>query len=105
MSLLNLTRTLDVKEFIACRRFETLSLHHVLQNFSTTDCDWSIPPGQGALQQVRVSRSDALKRRELLEDFLLWYFDSFVVPLLRASISAYATSDILMRLLDHFLRY
>jgi telomerase reverse transcriptase len=87
-------RALDLKEFIACRRFETLSLHHVLQNFSTTDCDWLIPPGQGPLQQARVSVSDALKRRELLEDFVFWYFDSFVVPLLKASTSTHAASEV-----------
>jgi len=72
-------------EFISCRRYETLSLHHVLQKFSTADCDWLIPPGLGGLQQGRVSVSDALKRRELLEDFLFWYFGSLVLPLLRAS--------------------
>lgn len=27
--------------------------------------------------------SDSLKRRELLEDFLFWYFDSFVLSLLK----------------------
>jgi hypothetical protein len=74
-------------EFISCRRYETLTLHHVLQKFSTADCDWLMPPGQGARQQARVSVSDALKRRELLEDFVFWYFDSFVLPLLRARLS------------------
>lgn len=29
--------------------------------------------------------SDAKKRRELLEDFLFWYFDGFVSPLLKVS--------------------
>ncbi|CAA7267063.1 unnamed protein product [Cyclocybe aegerita] len=41
--------------------------------------------GQGMQQQGRVSVSDALKRRELLEDFLFWYFDSFVLPLLKTT--------------------
>lgn len=76
--------SIDVMEFIQCRRYETLSLHHVVQKFSTADCDWLIPPGPGARQQTRVCVSDALKRRELLEDFSFWYFDSFVLPLLRA---------------------
>jgi telomerase reverse transcriptase len=77
---------IDVMEFITCRRYETLSLHHVLQRFSTADCDWLILPGPGARRQARVSVSDALKRRELLEEFLFWYLDSFVLPLLRASV-------------------
>lgn len=31
----------------------------------------------------RVCYSDSLKRRELVEDFLYWYFNSFLVPLLK----------------------
>lgn len=76
-----------VKEFISCRRHETLSLHYVLQGFSVSECYWLIPPGPGAKKQARVSVTDSLKRRELLEDFLLWYFDSFLVPLLRVGSS------------------
>jgi len=75
-----------VKDFIACRRFESLTLHHILQGFSTSACEWLMPPGRAAQHQSRVSVSDALKRRELLEDFLFWYFDSFLLPLLKVRI-------------------
>jgi hypothetical protein len=74
--------TADVKKFISCRRYESLSLHHIVQGFSTSACEWLMPPGTGA-GQTRVSVSDALKRRELLEDFLFWYFDAFLLPLLK----------------------
>jgi hypothetical protein len=77
----------DVKEFITGGRYETLSLHHVLQGFSTAECDWLIPPGAAALHQPRVSVTDSLKRRELLEEFMFWYFDSFVIPLIKVSTS------------------
>lgn len=73
----------DIKELIVCRRYETSTLHHVLQGFSTSECDWLIPPGEGARKQYRVSVTDSLKRRELLEEFLFWFFDSFLLPLLR----------------------
>ncbi|KAF7773358.1 hypothetical protein Agabi119p4_5525 [Agaricus bisporus var. burnettii] len=73
----------SVKDFITSRRLETLSLHNIMQGFSTSDCDWLIPPGPGARQQHRVSVTDALKRKELLEEFLVWFFDSFVLPLIR----------------------
>ncbi|KAG5342247.1 hypothetical protein C0989_004091 [Termitomyces sp. Mn162] len=72
-----------VEEFIQCRRFETLTLHHILHGFSTSACDWLMPPGEPARRQSRVSVSDALKRRELLEEFIFWYFDSFVSCLLK----------------------
>jgi telomerase reverse transcriptase len=70
-----------VKEIIYARRFETITLHRILQGFSTSECDWLMPPGP----QLRVSVSDALKRRELLEEFLFWYFDGFILPLLKVS--------------------
>lgn len=73
----------DVKEFIMARRFETVSLHHVLQGFTTTDCDWLIPRGAPGCYHGRVPVTDSLKRRELLEEFMFWYFDSFVIPLIK----------------------
>ncbi|KAG5635812.1 hypothetical protein H0H81_010060 [Sphagnurus paluster] len=88
-----------VQEFIRCRRFESVTLHHVIQRFSTTACDWFIPPGQGALQQSRVSVSDAMKRRELLEDFMFWYFDSFVSSLLKTNFYITETSAFRNRVL------
>lgn len=80
---LNSNVSTDVKLFICSRRYETLTLHRNLQGFSTSACDWLFPPGGGARKQIRVSVSDALKRGELLEEFIFWYFDSFVLPLLK----------------------
>lgn len=74
-----------LKEFICLRRHETFTLHYILRGFSTADCDWVMPPGTGMTKQVRVSVTDALKRRELLEEFMFWYFDSFVIPLVKTT--------------------
>jgi len=60
-----------------------MTLHHILQGFSTSDCDWLMPPGQATQRQSRVSVTDALKRRELLEEFIFWYFTSFLLQLLK----------------------
>jgi telomerase reverse transcriptase len=73
----------DVRKFIEARRFETFSLHFLLQGFSTADCEWLMPPGEKAREQGRVCVSDSLKRRELLEEFMFWYFDGFLMPLLK----------------------
>ncbi|KAF7374776.1 Telomerase reverse transcriptase [Mycena sanguinolenta] len=89
-----------VKTFITCRRYESLSLHHIVQGFSTSDCEWLMPPGTGA-RQMRVPVSDALKRRELLEDFLFWYFDSFLLPLLKTTF--YVTESSALR--NHVLYF
>jgi telomerase reverse transcriptase len=77
---------LDIKEMVAGRRYETLTLHYILQGFMISECDWLIPPGDSALKQRRVSVTDSLKRRELLEEFLFWYFDSFLFQLLRVCV-------------------
>jgi telomerase reverse transcriptase len=73
----------DVEQFISNRKHESLSLHYVIQGFRTSDCEWLASPGK-ASQNYRTPVSDANKRRELLEDFLFWYFDGFVLPLLKA---------------------
>lgn len=65
------------------RRFETFTLHYLLQGFSTSACEWLMPSGKKVNTQGRVSVSDALKRRELLEEFMFWYFDGFLLQLLK----------------------
>ena len=51
----------------------------------------------------RVCYSDSSKRRELVEEFLYWYFNAFLVPLLKVrggSSSLFATHT---RLPEHVL--
>ncbi|KAJ2926818.1 hypothetical protein H1R20_g10287, partial [Candolleomyces eurysporus] len=75
----------NVRKFIEARRFESFSIHFLLQGFSTADCDWLMPPGEKAKAQGRVCVSDSLKRRELLEEFMFWYFDGFLMPLFKTT--------------------
>lgn len=72
-----------MKKFVELRRYETFTLHQLLQGFSTSACEWLMPSGKKAQAQGRVCVSDALKRRELLEEFMFWYFDGFLMPLLK----------------------
>jgi len=74
----------DFQTIIGCRRHESISIHQLIQGFSTSMCDWLMPPGSGAGQH-RVTVSDALKRKELLEDFLHWFFESFILSVLKVS--------------------
>ena len=74
--------TSAVKDFISYRRYETMSLHSIMQGLSTTTCRWTV---YGTAQTAHIPLSDSIKRRELLEEFIVWYFGSFVVPLLRVS--------------------
>jgi telomerase reverse transcriptase len=75
----------DVKTFISGRRFDSLSLHHVLQGIKHTDIAWLGPASQ------RVVPSDAAKRLALLADFVFWFVDGFVGALLRTTF--YATES------------
>lgn len=74
-----------IDRLVRCRKGETLSLHQVSQGFVISECEWLIPTGERAQNQRPVA-SDMLKRRELLEDFLYWFFESFVLPLIKASL-------------------
>ncbi len=61
-------------------------LHHVLQNFRTSECDsWLGGPSRASVRAdgQRRSVSDGLKRRELLEEFMYWFYESFAIPLLK----------------------
>jgi telomerase reverse transcriptase len=75
-----------VKTFIVGRRFDAFSLHWVLQGIKTASMTWIEPTrmqDQKPSRNQHVSVSDSLKRRELVEEFIFWYFDSFVTPLLK----------------------
>ena len=58
-----------------------MSLHNIMQGLSTTSCKWS---ASSNATSPHIPVLDSLKRRELLEEFIVWYFGSFVTPLLRA---------------------
>ena len=68
--------------FIQARRHESLNLHLILQGFSLSDCDWLLPVGNRAQMQRSNSQEDK-KRRELLHEFIYWYFECFLIHLLR----------------------
>jgi telomerase reverse transcriptase len=42
-----------------------------------------MPTGPKTRRRTRVTLTDSFKRRELLEDFIYWYFDSFLLPALK----------------------
>ncbi|KAL5504247.1 EST2 [Sanghuangporus vaninii] len=72
-----------VKQLICNRRNEIMTLHSVMQGISTNECDWLLPPKPS--HDLKQSEAEMLKRRELLQEFLFWYFDQFLLPLLRTT--------------------
>ncbi|KAM0789504.1 hypothetical protein ACM66B_000323 [Microbotryomycetes sp. NB124-2] len=82
----NLEAILDhIAALLRSRRFEFMSVHTILQGFCVSDCDWlrprssSNPKNQGQ----RPSTIETACRLELLQEFLFWFVDGFLVSLLR----------------------
>jgi len=67
----------DIAAFVRMRRFETTSLHALLQGFSIMACGWL------GTSSKKPTAADMDKRKELLSEFLFWLFDGFVVDLIR----------------------
>ena len=72
----------DIREFIELRRYETVSLHHVLQDIKISKCKWLEPACADEKPKKHTNVTDSLKRREIFEEFVFWYFNSFLLPLL-----------------------
>ncbi|SCV70113.1 BQ2448_1507 [Microbotryum intermedium] len=76
-----------VGEFLRLRRFETMSLHTLLQGFCVADCEWLLPLSSTRPRNrfQRAPSVEMAKRRELLMEFLYWFFDGFIVDLVRTA--------------------
>jgi len=80
------------------RRFESISLHSLLQGFSILDCEWLDPSSAVGdldnnkkqddakpekLSKKSINPIEMEKRKEVLSEFLYWLFDSFITDLVR----------------------
>lgn len=72
-----------IDQFIKLRRFETLSLHQVMQGIRVKSIDWLGSPKTG--KGPNLSKSDFLKRVELLQEFIYYLLDSVLIPLIRTN--------------------
>lgn len=91
--LSDLIENIDIREFIELRRFETLSLHHVLQGIKISKCKWLGPACTNDNSKKHKNVNDSLKRLEIFEEFVFWYFSSFLLPLLSVGFLFFPTSD------------
>ncbi|GAA6017946.1 hypothetical protein JCM10207_002715 [Rhodosporidiobolus poonsookiae] len=76
-----------ISSFVRLRRYESTSLHTLLQGFSILECEWLVPPSAShkSNKQQKPNALDMEKRRELLSDFLFWLIDGFVIDLIRTA--------------------
>ncbi|OJD31087.1 telomerase reverse transcriptase [Diplodia corticola] len=73
----------QVGRFVRLRRFESLTLHEVMQDMKITGVAWLQPPN--AHPGHKMSQSDFTKRRELLAELIYYLFDSFLILLIRTN--------------------
>lgn len=71
----------SIDRFVRLRRFESMSLHDVLQGMRLHDIAWLSPPQLDMGNSL--SKSDFAKRKELMAELLYYLFDSFLIPLIR----------------------
>ncbi|KAK4054671.1 Telomerase reverse transcriptase [Microbotryomycetes sp. JL221] len=74
-----------VRALLRSRRFEFMSVHTILQGFCVSDCDWLRPRSSSNSNNHHqpISTIETTKRLELLQEFIFWFIDGFLMSLLR----------------------
>lgn len=72
-----------IEAFIQLRRYESMSIHDVLQGIKISSIGWLSSPKQG--DDSKLSRSDFAKRQEIVAELVYYLFDSFIIPLIRSN--------------------
>ncbi|KAL6716245.1 Telomerase reverse transcriptase [Lecanora helva] len=72
-----------VDSFIRLRRFENMTLHTVCHSIKVSSMSWLSPVH--LKPNAKMSMSDIRKREEMLQEFLYYIFDSFLIPLVRSN--------------------
>lgn len=58
-------------------------MHYMLQHIAHDEVSWLWSTGDGP---VRTNASEHIKRRQLVEELLFWFYDGFLLPLIRVSV-------------------
>jgi telomerase reverse transcriptase len=72
----------SVNSFVCMRRYESFSLHDIMQGISVKEIGWLTPPGKS--QNLKMCKSEFDTRKEILSELLYYLFDSYLVPLIRS---------------------
>lgn len=73
----------NIDRFICMRRFESLTLHEVVQHQQLRAIAWLRP--NLVSDNANLSGTDRKKREELFNEFVYYLFDSLLVPLIRSN--------------------
>ncbi|KAK5122386.1 hypothetical protein LTR85_003970 [Meristemomyces frigidus] len=73
----------SVDRFVRLRRYESMTLHDVLQPMKLRGVQWLAAPNTRI--DAKLSNTDFAKRKELMGELLYYLFDSFMIPLIRGT--------------------
>lgn len=73
----------NVDRFVKMGRYESMTLHDVLQDISVSRISWLA--GSDSRCQAKLAASDFGKRKEMLGEFVYFLFDSFLIPLISSN--------------------
>ncbi|KAK6538129.1 hypothetical protein TWF694_011011 [Orbilia ellipsospora] len=73
-----------IERFAKLRRYESLSLHDVLQGFKMTDLAWLHQKRPNANGKVKLDAADMKQCSSLFAEFIYYLFDSLLIPMIRA---------------------
>ncbi|WPH03795.1 Hypothetical protein R9X50_00667800 [Acrodontium crateriforme] len=71
----------NIDKFVRLRRYESMSLHNVLQSMHINGIPWLMP--SNADPEAKMSLTDFGKRQQLMAEMIYYVFDSFLIPLIR----------------------
>ncbi|GAB7337712.1 hypothetical protein MBLNU457_g2995t1 [Dothideomycetes sp. NU457] len=72
-----------IDKFVKLQRYESMSLHDVMQNIKISHIRWLDPPRQECDQ--RLSTLDFAKRQEIIAELVYYLCDSFLIPLISSN--------------------
>ncbi|KAJ6259859.1 hypothetical protein Dda_5503 [Drechslerella dactyloides] len=73
-----------MEKFVKLRRYESLTLHNVLQGYKMTDLAWLHQKQPSPTGKVKLDAADMKQCTSLFAEFVYYLFDSLVMPLIRA---------------------
>jgi len=73
----------SINHFVQMRRYESMSMHDVLQPLRMSGVPWLAPPKVES--GSKLSRTDFVKRQELMAELLYYVFDSFLIQIIRGT--------------------
>jgi len=71
-----------IDNFVRLRRYETISLHSVMQGITLSDIEWLNP--RKADPKSNLSKTDFETRKDILSELMYYVFDSYLIPLIRS---------------------